>query len=234
LRARRSSIRQPNVRPTPARPLLAGAVPGIALVAVLTGAAPLQGCAPMVVAGTTYGAAVVYDRRDEKTVLDDEVIELRARGAYMKLPDVRKHSQLKVTSYNYTALITGQAETEQIADRFARAVSQIPKVKQVYNEAEIGPNMSLKQVATDTMLTSRAKLALQSIDLPGFDMLRVKVVTENGVVYLMGLVTPEEADATAEKVRRIPGVKRVVKIFEYVEPKTAYSPRSPTRPSDPA
>jgi osmotically-inducible protein OsmY len=81
--------------------------------------------------------------------------------------------------------------------------------------------ISLKQLTTDAYLTSRAKLAIQSVDLPGFDALRVKIVTENGVVYLMGLVTPEEADATAEKVRRIPGVTRVVKIFEYVEPKTA-------------
>jgi len=181
----------------------------------------LQGCGPALVVGTGYGAAVMYDRRDERTVFDDEVIEFQARDAYLKNPDISKHSQLKVTSYNYSALITGQAETEQISDRFARVVSQLPKVQQVYNEAEIGPMISLKQLTTDGFLTSRAKLAIQSIDLPGFDALRVKIVTENGVVYLMGLVTPEEGDATAEKVRRIPGVTRVVKIFEYVEPNSA-------------
>jgi osmotically-inducible protein OsmY len=181
----------------------------------------LQGCGPAIVVGASYGAAVMYDRRDDRTVIDDEVIELQARHAYLQNPDISKPSQLKVTSYNYTALITGQAETEQISGRFAHVVSQVPKVKQVYNEAEIGPMISLKQLTTDAYLTSRAKLAIQSIDLPGFDALRVKIVTENGVVYLMGLVSPEEADATAEKVRRIPGVTRVVKIFEYVEPKTA-------------
>ncbi len=191
------------------------------LIAAAVVPALLQGCGPVIVAGATYGAAVMYDRRDDRTVFDDEVIEFQARDAYLKNPDISKHSQLKVTSYNYTALITGQAETAQIKDRFAHVVSQIPKVKQVYNEAEIGPKISLKQLTTDTYLTSRAKLAIQSVDLPGFDALRVKIVTENGVVYLMGLVTPEEADATAEKVRRIPGVTRVVKIFEYVEPKTA-------------
>jgi osmotically-inducible protein OsmY len=184
-------------------------------------ASVLQGCGPAIVVGATYGAAVVYDRRPDRTVFDDEVIEFQARDAYLKNPDISKHSQLKVTSYNYTALITGQAETEQISDRFAHVVSQLPKVKQVYNEAEIGPMISFKQLTTDGYLTSRAKLAIQSIDLPGFDALRVKIVTENGVVYLMGLVTPEEGDATAEKVRRIPGVTRVVKIFEYVEPKAA-------------
>lgn len=176
-----------------------------------------QGCGPTIVAGTTYGAAVLYDRRDDRTVLDDEVIEFQARDAYLKNPAISEHSQLKVTSYNHVALITGQAETAQIADRFAHLVSQVPKVRQVHNEAEIAPKVSVQQLATDAYLTSRAKLAVQSIDLPGFDALRVKIVTENGVVYLMGLVTPEEADATAEKIRRIPAVNRVVKIFEYVE-----------------
>jgi osmotically-inducible protein OsmY len=178
----------------------------------------LSGCAAVVVAGAGYGAAVAYDRRSADVVIDDEVIELQAKEAYWKNPEIRKQSQLKVTSYAHTALITGQAETAQIADRYARVVAQLPKVKQVYNEAEIGPKLSLSQSAKDTMLGSRAKLAIQSVKLPGFDALRVKVVAENGVLYLLGLVTPEEGDATAEKVRRVPGVVRVVKLFEYIEP----------------
>jgi osmotically-inducible protein OsmY len=185
----------------------------------------LSGCAAVVVAGATYGAAVVYDRRSADVVLDDEVIEVQARNAYLGNPDLHKHSQLRATSYAHTVLITGQAESPQIADRFARVVAQLPKVKQVYNEAEVGPKLSLSQISQDALITSRAKLAIQSVNIPGFDTLRVKVITENGVVYLMGLVTPEEGDAAAEKVRRVPGVKRVVKIFEYIEPQ---------RPTDPA
>ncbi|WP_295881163.1 BON domain-containing protein [uncultured Thiohalocapsa sp.] len=190
----------------------------MAVLAPALTATALSGCGPMVVAGATYSAAVVYDRRSAGVVIDDEVIELQARDAYFKNPDISERSQLKATSYNHTVLITGQAETAQIADRYARLVAQLPKVKQVYNEAEVGPMIGVGQMGKDAMLTSRAKLAIQSIKLPGFDALRVKVVTENGVVYLMGLVTPEEADATAEKVRRIPGVQRVVKIFEYIDP----------------
>ncbi|WP_058553964.1 BON domain-containing protein [Thiohalocapsa sp. ML1] len=185
----------------------------------------LSGCAAVVVAGATYSAAVVYDRRSADVVLDDEVIEVQARNAYLGNPDLHKHSQLRATSYAHTVLITGQAESPQIADRFARVVAQLPKVKQVYNEAEVGPKLSLSQISQDALITSRAKLAIQSVNIPGFDTLRVKVITENGVVYLMGLVTPEEGDAAAEKVRRVPGVKRVVKIFEYIEPQ---------RPTDPA
>jgi len=197
------------------------------LVAALCSTA-LQGCGAFAVVGATYGAAVVYDRRSEQTVLDDQVIEFRALEAYWKIPDIRKNSSVSVTSYDHRALITGQARTQEISDRYARIVSQIPKVKKVYNEVEIGPTISLKQQATDAYLTSRAKLAIQSIDIPGFDALRAKVVTENGVVYLMGLVTPEEGDATAEKIRRIPGVARVVKIFEYVEPERHDREAEPT------
>jgi osmotically-inducible protein OsmY len=186
----------------------------------------LSGCAAVVVAGAAaYGAAVVYDRRSADVVLDDEVIEVQARNAYLGNPDLHKHSQLRATSYAHTVLITGQAETPEIADRFARVVAQLPKVKQVYNEAEIGPKLSLGQISQDALITSRAKLAIQSVNIPGFDTLRVKVITENGVVFLLGLVTPEEGDGAAEQVRRVPGVKRVVKIFEYIEPK---------RPTDPA
>ena len=179
----------------------------------------LSGCAAVVVAGAAYGAAVAYDRRSADVVLDDEVIEVQARNAYLGNPDLHKQSQLRATSYAHTVLITGQAQSPQIADRYARVVAQLPKVKQVYNEAEVGPKLSLGQISEDALITSRAKLAIQSVDIRGFDTLRVKVVTENGVVFLMGLVTPEEGDAAAEKVRRVPGVKRVVKIFEYIEPK---------------
>jgi osmotically-inducible protein OsmY len=187
----------------------------------------LSGCGAMVVAGATYGAAVAYDRRSADVVIDDELIELRARDAYLKNPEISERSRLRVTSYNYRALVTGQAQTAQIADRFARLAAQLPKVKAVYNEAEVGPVLGVAQIGKDTMLASRAKVAIQSVDLPGFDALRVKVVAENGVVYLLGLVTPEEGDATAEKVRRIPGVKRVVKIFEYIEPERPSSHTDP-------
>jgi osmotically-inducible protein OsmY len=205
-----------KVRPLAFYALIPALIPALAVATLLS--TTLSGCAPLVVAGAAYGAAVVYDRRSADVVLDDEVIELQAKDAYLKNPDLSRHSSLRATSYAHTVLITGQAESAQVADRYARVVAQLPKVKQVYNEAEIGPNIGIGQVSKDTMLTSRAKLAIQSVDVPGFDTLRVKVITENGVVYLMGLVTPEEADATAEKVRRVPGVQRVVKVFEYIEP----------------
>jgi osmotically-inducible protein OsmY len=178
----------------------------------------LQGCGAMAVAGIAYGGTVVYERRSPKMVLDDEVLELQAKQMRAAHPEIHRHSRISMTSYNLSLLLTGQAETREVADRFADLVSRLPKVRQVFNEVEVGPYISFARETEDAYLTSRTKLALQDIDIPGFDMMRVKVVTENATVYLMGLVTPEEADAAAEKVRRIPGVVRVVKIFEHVAP----------------
>ncbi len=89
-------------------------------------------------------------------------------------------------------------------------------VKRVINEIEIGPKSSIREDANDSWITSKGKLELFEIKLPGFDPTRVKITTQRGVVYLMGRVTQQEADATVEKIRFLRGVKRVVKIFEYI------------------
>jgi osmotically-inducible protein OsmY len=189
-----------------------------ALLAVICTLPLLQGCGAMAVAGIAYGGTVVYERRTPQMVLDDELLELQAKQLRAAHPEIYRHSDISITSYNLSLLLTGQAETREVADRFADMASRLPKVRQVFNEIEIGPEISFARETEDTYLTSRAKLALQDVDIPGFDMMRVKVVTENATVYLMGLVTPEEADAATEKVRRIPGVVRVVNIFEHVAP----------------
>lgn len=184
----------------------------------------LQGCGALVVAGVAYGGAVVYERRTPKMVLDDEVLELQAKQLFVDHPDIQRESRISVTSYNLTVLLTGQAETRQVADRYAGMVARLPKTRRVFNEVEIGPYISFARESEDAYLTSRVKLALQSIDIDGFDMMRVKVVTENATVFLMGLVTHEEATAAVEKTRRIPGVVRVVEVFEHVAPPAQAAP----------
>jgi osmotically-inducible protein OsmY len=190
----------------------------VALLAVVLVPPLLSGCAALVVGGIAYGGAVAYERRSPQMVLDDEVLELQAKQLRAAHPDVHKHSRISITSYNLSLLLTGQAETREVADRYADLVSRLPKTRRVFNEVQVGPYISFARESEDAYLTSRVKLALQDVDLPDFDMMRVKVVTEDATVYLMGLVTPEEADAAAEKVRRVPGVARVVKVFEHVAP----------------
>jgi osmotically-inducible protein OsmY len=180
----------------------------------------LQGCAAVVVGGAAVGAATLHDRRPYYVVIDDQDIELSAMGALNANKDVHDHSRISVTSYNRKVLLTGQADTDAIRALAAGLVSRMPKVERVIDEVTVGPRADLRRQAEDGLITSRAKLALIDISLPHFDPTRIKVVTEDGVVYLMGLVTPEEANATVDKVRFVPGVKRVVKLFEYQQSPT--------------
>jgi len=213
-----------------AEPLLLSAL-------LLAGSLPLLGgCAPAVVVGTAYGATVVHERRSPQTVLDDEWIELQGKKLYYENRDIDKQSRMTITSYNYVALLTGQADNAEVSQRYAQMISRLPKVRKVYNEVSIGPRISLAQESTDALITSRAKIAIGGgRGIEDFDATRIKVVTEDGVVYLMGLVTPEEADVTADVVRRLPGVERVVKMFEYVQPKQQARslPGDPERRSSP-
>jgi len=178
----------------------------------------LQGCPVVVVGGVAAGASVAHERRDSRTVLEDEHTEHTAAQLVIDNPDINLHSRISATSYNHVVLLTGQAETQRISDRYAGLVAELPNVKKVINEVTIGPWASFSRESEDALITSRVKIALIEIDIPGFDATRVKVVTEEGVVFLMGLVSTAEADATAEKARYVPGVSKVIKIFEYIEP----------------
>ncbi|MFC1683924.1 BON domain-containing protein [Pseudomonadota bacterium] len=176
----------------------------------------LSGCATAVVGGAATGAAVVYDRRTAPTVLEDQNIEIKAMKQLFDHPEIRKHSNISITSYNHKVLLTGEADTRDISRDYANLVSRIPQVKKVYNEVIIGPSGSMLDRSNDTYLTSKVKAALFGTGIEGFNPTRVKVVTNQGTVYLMGLVTAQEAAAAAEKARFVTGVLKVVKLFDYI------------------
>ncbi len=187
--------------------------------ATLLLALPLGGCGPALVGGATVGVSVLHDRRDAGTVLSDGKIELTALTRIADDPGLSKTASIGVTSYNFAVLLTGQADSPAIKARVAQLVGAIPDVKRVVVVIAVAPRATLKSESHDLYLTSRVKLALFDLQMPDFDPSRVKVVTEQAVVYLMGLLTQAEAAAVVEKVRYVSGVKRVVKIFEYIEPK---------------
>lgn len=179
----------------------------------------LQGCAAVMVGGVAAGASVVSERRDLRTMVEDEHTEHSAAQLAIDNPDINLHSRISATSYNHLVLLTGQAETPWLSDRYAELVAKLPNVKKVINEVTIGPLASFSRESEDALITSRVKIALVEIDhIPGFYVTHVKVVTEEGVVFLMGLVSTAEADAAAEKARYVPGVTKVIKVFEYIEP----------------
>lgn len=188
------------------------------LFVVVAGLLTLNGCAPLVVGGTATGVAVVHDRRTAGTVLEDQSIELKAMSALRKHEDLYKQSHLNVTSYNMMVLLSGETPTEAYKQRAEEIVSGVEKVRRVYNELSVAAPSSMMTRSSDTLITGKVKTSLFRIKgLEGFDPTRVKVVTENGTVYLMGLLTRNEGNAVAEQARSIGGVQRVVKLFEYID-----------------
>ena len=176
----------------------------------------LSGCAAVVVGGAAAGVAVAHDRRTTGTVVEDQEILIRATNLRNADERLKELSNISIDSYNLQVLLTGQAENAEIVEAFSQRVAKIPRVRSVFNEVSIGPEATLGEATSDAYLTSRVKLALFDVGIEGFDPTRVEVTSSQGSVYLMGLLTQPEADAVTEKVRFVSGVKRVVKLFEYI------------------
>ena len=184
----------------------------IALTALMS---QLFGCATAVVGGAATGAAAAHDRRTVPTMLEDQAIEIKALKLLLDHPEISKQSNISITSYNLKVLLTGEADRQEISDNFAELISNIQRVERVHNEVVISPSGTLFDQTNDAYLTSKVKFELLRIDIKGFDPTRVKVVTSQGTVFLMGIINEDEARQVVEKVRFITGVKRVVKVFEY-------------------
>lgn len=181
-------------------------------------AALLGGCAAVVVGGVAAtGAVVAHDRRTTGTLIEDQEIYLKALQLLNDHPEIKAQSNINITPYNLQVLLTGQAASDAVSQQFASLVAQIPRVRKVYNEVQTGAEATWSEEADDTYMTSKVKIALADVGIDGFDPLRVKVTSSQGTVYLMGLLTRAEAQAVTDKVRFVGGVKRVVKLFEYLD-----------------
>ena len=176
----------------------------------------LQGCAALVVGGAATTAVVAHDRRTTGTLVEDQAIELKVYDRLGQNPEFEDHSKINVTSYNKVVLLTGQASSDALKRKAEELAAGVDQVRRVVNEIEIGSTASFGEHTRDIALTTEVKLRISNIDLPNFDSLRVKVVTERGAVFLMGLLTKDEAHAVTEVVRYVSGVRRVVKVFEYI------------------
>ena len=172
----------------------------------------LQGCIPLAVTGIGATALLVDDRRSTGVYVEDENIEWKARG---RLIESFRDAHVNVTSFNLAVLLTGEVPSEQLKLDVGNAVRSIPSVKNVVNELTVGGNTALTARANDTFITTNVKTRF--INNGKFSINHVKVVTEAGTAYLLGIVTREEADVATELARTTSGVSRVVKVFEYVE-----------------
>ncbi|MBI4988501.1 MAG: BON domain-containing protein [Rhodocyclales bacterium] len=177
----------------------------------------LQGCVPAVATGVGAGALMIIDRRAGETYLADEAIEIRSFNRINEKFGDKVH--VNVTSYNMKVLLTGEVPDAGIRDELEKAIAGVINVKGVTNEVTVGGISSFSARSNDTYITSKVKARF--IDASKFQVNHVKVVTEAGTVFLLGLVTRKEGDDAAEIARTTAGVKKVVRVFEYIEFKDA-------------
>jgi osmotically-inducible protein OsmY len=184
-----------------------------ALLSALVATTALSACAPLLLGGAFVGGSMVaIDRRTSGAQIDDQAIEIK--GINRVKDAIGDRGSVSVTSYNRIVLLTGTVPTE--ADKLAveRNVSAIENVKSVVNEVAIGTAASFGTRSNDTLITSKVKASL--VDAKDIQSNAFKVVTERGVVYLMGRVTEREATRAADIARGVSGVLKVVKVFEIV------------------
>jgi osmotically-inducible protein OsmY len=182
---------------------------GVAVMAIV---AALSGCAAAIVGGAVAGGMVATDRRTAAAQLEDENIELRAVNNLSATFGERAH--LNVTSYNAVVLLTGEVPTAQDKLLAEQIVSRVTNVRSIVNELAVMPNTTMTQRSSDSLITGQVKASM--VDTSDLFANSFKVVTERGVVYLMGRVTQREADRATEIARSVSGVKRVVRVLEII------------------
>jgi len=184
----------------------------------------LQGCGSIM---SSAGAGPIEEDIGERTFaqqLEDESIETKAKVNINAASVAYEEAHLSIVSFNGFVLLAGQVPAEDLKTLATDVVRKVDGVRRIYNELEIGPETSAGTRTNDTWITTQVKTKLlASSDTPGT---RVKVITENSVVYLMGLLNAEEADRVALEAAEVNSVARVVKLFEIISAPTTSPPSS--------
>jgi osmotically-inducible protein OsmY len=178
--------------------------------AVLAAAAVLSGCAAAVVGGAVGAAIVATDRRTTGVQLEDQSIEFKTSARIKETVGDRGH--VSTTSYNRVVLLTGEVNTEDDRKAIEAAVGKVENVLSVVNETAVMPNSTVGSRSNDALLTTKIKATY--VDAKDIQANTIKVVTERATVFLMGRVTEREATRATDLARGVPGVTKVVRVFE--------------------
>jgi osmotically-inducible protein OsmY len=175
----------------------------------------LSGCIPVIIAavGATAGGAIIYDKRSSAVILQDQDISNQALARLNADPVLKNSGRVAVATFNRVVLMVGQLETEAQKESAYADVKRVPGIRRIYNQVEISPVLTGWDQSGDAWITSKVKTAM--LAKPGLSSSQIKVVTENKVVYLMGLVSPRQAQLATEVTRGVSGVRKVVQVFEY-------------------
>ena len=175
----------------------------------------LSGCSSMI---STVRPSPIQDdphSRSFGSAIDDNIIETKAKVNLSEASPFFDQSNVVIVSYNGVVLLAGQVPNQDLIQTASDALKPIVKVRSIHNELVAGPNISIFARSHDSWLTAKMNARLLTSDIPSS---HVKVVTENKVMYLMGLVTEAEAETITNAATEIEGLDRIVKIFEYVNP----------------
>ena len=192
---------------------------------LLASLASLSACAPLIVGGAVMTSVMVTDRRTTGTQVEDESIEIKVASAVRQ--DLGDRVHLNVTSFNRQVLLSGEVRTAADKERAEKLASSQENVNAVVNDLAVMPVSSLTQRSKDIVITGRIKAAF--VDAKDLQVNAVKVVTERGIVYLMGRVTAREAKRATDIARGMSGVTKVVRVFEEISEQELQRLSRPTR-----
>jgi osmotically-inducible protein OsmY len=185
----------------------------VSLLSALVMCLGLASCAaPLMFGGVIGGAMVASDRRTTGIQVEDETIEQRSATAIRENFGSKEH--INITSYNRQVLITGEVSNDTVRRQVESLISRVENVRSVVNELAVGAASSTSDRASDALLVAKVKASM--VDTEDVFANVFKVVGERGTVYLMGRVTQRESQRATEVVRGVGGVKRVVRVFEYI------------------
>ena len=187
----------------------------LVLTVTLGAIALAQGCAPVIVAGGATAAVAATDRRTVGALVDDNAIELKARKALNSDPEIGDDVHVNITGMNGIVLLTGETTTGELRDRALALIRDVPGIRRIVNEVRVAELTAFANRTHDSWITGKVKTKL--IGTENIPSNHIKVVTENSIVYLMGLVTQKEGELAAEATRTVGGITRVVKLFEYLD-----------------
>jgi len=173
----------------------------------------LQGCFPVVAAGVGTGVMMAQDRRTSGAYVEDQAIETKASDRIGQ--QFKNAVHVNVTGFNRNVLISGEVPSDAIKTEIGKLVASIENVRNINNELVVSGTSSLTSRSSDSLITSNVKFRF--MDDKRFSANHVKVVTENGTVFLLGIVKHAEADAATEVTSTTSGVQRVVRLFEYLD-----------------
>jgi len=196
--------------------LKAGRLSAVLLATAIASTTVLSGCATVAVTAAAVAVIdIAHDRRTVGEYIDDASMELQVRQRLVADPEIRGVAHVSATAMNGVLLLTGETPNDAVRAKVLGHTRNLPELRQVLDEMQLAGKSSLGSRANDTWITSKVKTRL--VRDSGVDANRVKVVTEYGNVYMMGLLLREEADRAAEAARTVGGVQRVVKVFEYLD-----------------